>query len=112
MRSPNGPPFAVPELMLSNERPPQGQNVPSPEHGIISGLFFCRHFYVDIQMNSKQSSLRAPSITPAKSCLFTFSFMHEYTVLNLSFSSPFSLFFFLFTSCLGRLRLRGRSDFV
>ena len=44
MRSPNGPPFAVPELILSNERPPQGQNVPSPEHGIISGLQYHIHW--------------------------------------------------------------------
>jgi hypothetical protein len=44
MRSPNRPPFAVPELMLSNERPPQGQNVPSPEHGIISGLQYHIHW--------------------------------------------------------------------
>jgi hypothetical protein len=45
MRSPNGPQFAVSELILSfpsahsrNKPPLQGQNVPNPEHGIISDL--------------------------------------------------------------------------
>ena len=63
-------------------------------------------------MDNKQGSLGAPSTTPTKSCLFSFSSMRGYAVSNLSPFSPLPLFSFRPTSCLGRLRLRGRNNFA